>query len=213
MATKKLKVKVLDQTGKELKDLALDEAVFGIEPNQQAMFDAVIMQQASLRQGTHDTKGRSEVSGGGKKPWRQKGTGRARQGSIRAPQWRGGGIVFGPTPRSYGYRLNRKVRRLALRSYLSSFVADKALVVVDQIKLDNPKTKDFTKVMNDLGLNRKVLFVFDVEEDWENAWLGMRNLQNATFTTADGLSCLDMANAYTLVATEAAVKKIEEALK
>ncbi len=177
------------------------------------MFDAVIMQQASLRQGTHDTKGRSEVSGGGKKPWRQKGTGRARQGSIRAPQWRGGGIVFGPTPRSYGYRLNRKVRRLALRSYLSSFVADKALVVVDQIKLDNPKTKDFTKVMNDLGLNRKVLFVFDVEEDWENAWLGMRNLQNATFTTADGLSCLDMANAYTLVATEAAVKKIEEALK
>ena len=213
MATKKLKVKVLDQTGKELKDLALNEAVFGIEPNQQAMFDAVVMQQASLRQGTHDTKGRSEVSGGGKKPWRQKGTGRARQGSIRAPQWRGGGIVFGPTPRNYGYRLNRKVRRLALRSYLSAFVADKALTVVDQIKLESPKTKDFAKIMSDLGLNRKVLFVFDVEEDWENAELGMRNLQNATFTTSDGLNCLDMANAYTLVATEAAIKKIEEALK
>ncbi len=212
MATKKLKVKVLDQTGKELKDLTLDETVFGIEPNQQAMFDAVIMQQASLRQGTHDTKDRSEVSGGGKKPWRQKGTGRARQGSIRAPQWRGGGIVFGPTPRSYGYRLNRKVRRLALRSYLSTFVADKALTVVDQIKLENPKTKDFAKVMSDLGLSRKVLFVFDVEEDWENAWLGMRNLPNASFTTSDGLSCLDLANAYTLVATEAAIKKIEEAL-
>ena len=213
MATKKLKVKVLDQTGKELKDLTLNEAVFGIEPNQQAMFDAVVMQQASLRQGTADTKGRSEVSGGGKKPWRQKGTGRARQGSIRAPQWRGGGIVFGPTPRKYGYRINRKVRRLALRSYLSQFVADNALTVVDKIQMDAIKTKDFTKIMKDLNAERKALFVFDVEEDWENAWMSMRNLQNATFTTTEGLSCLDMANAYTLVATEAAVKKIEEALQ
>lgn len=210
---KKLKVKVLDQNGTELHDLALNEAVFGIEPNQQAMFDAVVMQQASLRQGTHDTKGRSEVSGGGKKPWRQKGTGRARQGSIRAPQWRGGGTVFGPTPRSYKYRLNRKVRRLALRSYLSTFVNDKALIVVDKIQLDAPKTKDFTQIMNNLGAERKVLFVFDVEEDWENAWLSMRNLQNASFVTADGLSCLDMANAYTMVATEAAIKSIEEALQ
>ena len=210
---KKLTVKVLDQTGKELKDLALNEAVFGIEPNQQAMFDAVVMQQASLRQGTADTKGRSEVSGGGKKPWRQKGTGRARQGSIRAPQWRGGGIVFGPTPRKYGYRINRKVRRLALRSYLSQFVADNALTVVDKIQMDAIKTKDFTKIMKDLNAERKALFVFDVEEDWENAWMSMRNLQNATFTPTEGLSCLDMANAYTLVATEAAVKKIEEALQ
>ncbi len=210
---KKLTVKVLDQTGKELKDLALNEAVFGIEPNQQAMFDAVVMQQASLRQGTADTKGRSEVSGGGRKPWRQKGTGRARQGSIRAPQWRGGGIVFGPTPRKYGYRINRKVRRLALRSYLSQFVADNALTVVDKIQMDAIKTKDFAKIMKDLNAERKALFVFDVEEDWENAWMSMRNLQNATFTTTEGLSCLDMANAYTLVATEAAVKKIEEALQ
>ena len=210
---KKLTVKVLDQTGKELKDLALNEAVFGIEPNQQAMFDAVVMQQASLRQGTADTKGRSEVSGGGKKPWRQKGTGRARQGSIRAPQWRGGGIVFGPTPRKYGYRINRKVRRLALRSYLSQFVADNALTVVDKIQMDAIKTKDFAKIMKDLNAERKALFVFAVEEDWENVWMSMRNLQNATFTTTEGLSCLDMANAYTLVATEAAVKKIEEALQ
>ena len=174
MATKKLTVKVLDQTGKELRDLTLDEAVFGIEPNQQAMFDAVVMQQASLRQGTADTKGRSEVSGGGKKPWRQKGTGRARQGSTRAPQWRGGGTVFGPTPRKYGYRLNRKIRRLALRSYLSQMVSDNALLVVDKIQLDAVKTKDFVKVMNDLKVDRKVLFVFDVNEDWENAWLSMR---------------------------------------
>ena len=210
---KKLTVKVLDQTGKELKDLALNEAVFGIEPNQQAMFDAVVMQQASLRQGTADTKDRSEVSGGGKKPWRQKGTGRARQGSIRAPQWRGGGIVFGPTPRKYGYRINRKVRRLALRSYLSQFVAANALTVVDKIQMDAIKTKDFAKIMKDLNAERKALFVFAVEEDWENVWMSMRNLQNATFTTTEGLSCLDMANAYTLVATEAAVKKIEEALQ
>ena len=211
--TKNLTVKVLDQTGKELRELALNEAVFGIEPNQQAMFDAVVMQQASLRQGTADTKGRSEVSGGGKKPWRQKGTGRARQGSIRAPQWRGGGTVFGPTPRKYGYRINRKVRRLALRSYLSQFVADNALTVVDKIQLDAIKTKDFAKIMKDLGADRKALFVFDVEEDWENVWMSMRNLQNATFTTSEGLSCLDMANSYKMIATEAAVKKIEEALQ
>jgi large subunit ribosomal protein L4 len=211
--TKNLTVKVLDQTGKELRELALNEAVFGIEPNQQAMFDAVVMQQASLRQGTADTKGRSEVSGGGRKPWRQKGTGRARQGSIRAPQWRGGGIVFGPTPRKYGYRINRKVRRLALRSYLSQFVADNALTVVDKIQLDAIKTKDFAKIMKDLGAERKALFVFDVEEDWENVWMSMRNLQNATFTTSEGLSCLDMANSYKMIATEAAVKKIEEALQ
>ncbi len=208
-----LTVKVLDQNGKELHDLALNEAVFGIEPNQQAMFDAVVMQQASLRQGTADTKGRTEVSGGGRKPWRQKGTGRARQGSTRAPQWRGGGIVFGPTPRSYKYRLNRKVRRLALRSYLSTFAAEGKLIVVDKIQLDAVKTKDFAQVMKNLGVDRKTLFVFDVEEDWENAWLSMRNLQNASFNTSEGLNCLEMANSYTIVATEAAVKKIEEALQ
>ena len=169
MATKKLTVKVLDQTGKELKELALNEAVFGIEPNQQAMFDAVVMQQASLRQGTADTKGRSEVSGGGRKPWRQKGTGRARQGSIRAPQFRGGGIVFGPTPRSYSYKINRKVARLALRSYLSTFAAEGTLKVVDKFDLAEIKTKEFVQIMKDLGLDRKVLFVFDEDEDWENA--------------------------------------------
>ncbi len=213
MTTEKLNVKVLDQTGQEVKEITLDETVFGIEPNQQAMFDAVVMQQASLRQGTHDTKGRSEVSGGGRKPWRQKGTGRARQGSIRAPQWRGGGIVFGPTPRSYGYRINRKVRKLALRSYLSTFAQSGDLIVVDKIALDVPKTKEFVKVMDALNVDRKVLFVFDVEEDWENAWLGMRNLQNASFETNEGINCLELANSYKLVVTEAAIKKIEEALR
>ena len=208
-----LTVKVVDQSGKALHDLALNENVFGIEPNTQAMFDAVVMQQASLRQGTADTKDRSEVSGGGKKPYRQKGTGRARQGSTRAPQFRHGGTVFGPTPRSYGYKLNRKVRRLALRSYLSTFAQEGNLIVVDKIQMDEIKTAKFVEIMKNLGVERKVLFAFDEQEDWENVWLSMRNLQQAAFTTADGLNCLDMANAYKLVATEQAIKDIEEALQ
>ncbi len=206
-------VKVTDQKGAQLHDIELNANVFGIEPNQQAMFDAVIMQQASLRQGTHDTKGRSEVSGTGKKPYRQKGTGRARHGSRRTPQFVGGGVVFGPTPRSYKYRINRKVARLALKSYLSTFAAEGNIKVVDKMVFDAPKTKDFVQVMNNLGVDRKVLFVFDMEEDWENAELSMRNIQNATFTFADGISCLELANSYTVVATESAISKIEEALK
>ncbi|MBO4217960.1 MAG: 50S ribosomal protein L4 [Erysipelotrichaceae bacterium] len=208
-----LKVSVTNQKGEKLHDIKLNEAVWGVEPNQQAMFDAVVMQQASLRQGTHDTKGRSEVSGGGKKPYRQKGTGRARQGSIRAPQFRGGGIVFGPTPRSYRYHINRKVARLALRSYLSTFAAAGTLKVVDKFEFEEIKTKAFTQVMKDLGVDRKVLFVFDEDEDWENAWLSMRNLQDANFEFANSVSCLELANTYTLVCTEAAVNKIQEGLK
>lgn len=206
-------VKVTDQKGAQLHDIKLNEDVFGIEPNQQAMFDAVIMQQASLRQGTHDTKGRSEVRGANKKPWRQKGTGRARHGSRKTPQFVGGGVVFGPTPRSYRYKINRKVARLALKSYLSTFAAEGNIKVVDKMVFDAPKTKDFVQVMNDLGVDRKVLFVFDIEEDWENAELSMRNIQNATFTFAEGISCLELANSYTIVATESAINKIEEALK
>ncbi|MCR5067179.1 MAG: 50S ribosomal protein L4 [Erysipelotrichaceae bacterium] len=208
-----LKVAVTNQKGEKLHDLKLNEAVFGVEPNQQAMFDAVVMQQASLRQGTHDTKDRSEVSGGGKKPYRQKGTGRARQGSIRAPQYRGGGIVFGPTPRSYRYKINRKVARLALKSYLSTFANEGTLKVVDKFELEEIKTKQFVQIMKDLGLTRKVLFVFDEDEDWENAWMSMRNLPEANFEFAESVSCLELANTYTLVCTEAAVNKIQEGLK
>ena len=208
-----LKVAVTNQKGEKLHDIKLNEAVFGVEPNQQAMFDAVVMQQASLRQGTHDTKDRSEVSGGGKKPYRQKGTGRARQGSIRAPQYRGGGIVFGPTPRSYRYKINRKVARLALKSYLSTFAADGTLKVVDKFELEEIKTKQFAQIMKDLGLTRKVLFVFDEDEEWENAWLSMRNLPEANFEFAESVSCLELANTYTLVCTEAAVNKIQEGLQ
>jgi large subunit ribosomal protein L4 len=208
-----LKVAVTNQKGEKLHDIKLNEAVFGVTPNQQAMFDAVVMQQASLRQGTHDTKDRSEVSGGGKKPYRQKGTGRARQGSIRAPQYRGGGIVFGPTPRSYRYKINRKVARLALKSYLSTFAADGTLKVVDKFELEEIKTKQFAQIMKDLGLTRKVLFVFDEDEEWENVWLSMRNLPEANFEFAESVSCLELANTYTLVCTEAAVNKIQEGLQ
>jgi len=134
-----LTVKVYNQEGSEVKDLELNEAVFGIEPNKQALFDMVLLQRASLRQGTHKVKNRTEVRGGGKKPWRQKGTGRARQGSIRAPQWRGGGVVFGPTPRSYKFKLNRKVRRLALKSALSTKINDNEFMALEAIRRSKNK--------------------------------------------------------------------------
>ncbi len=142
------KINVINQEGKVLHAIELADAVFGIEPHQQAMFDTILMQRASLRQGTHDVKNRREVSGGGKKPWRQKGTGRARQGSIRSPQWRGGGSAFGPTPRSYAFRVNRKVRRLAVKSALSEKVLTSNLVVLDKLSFDSIKTKEFLKVQS-----------------------------------------------------------------
>ena len=205
-------ITVLNQEGKALHQIDLVEAVFGIEPNQQAIFDAVLMQRASMRQGTHDVKTRREVRGGGRKPWRQKGTGRARQGSIRSPQWRGGGIAFGPTPRSYAYRLNRKVRRLAVRSVLSEKFIENAIVVVDQIKFDAPKTKNFLNVYSALNLSRKTLFVFDANEDWDNVYLSMRNIPDAIFTTVEGLNMFDMMRATKIVFTEAAVKTAGEVL-
>lgn len=205
-------ITVLNQEGKALHSIDLADVVFGIEPNQQAIFDTVLMQRASMRQGTHDVKTRREVRGGGRKPWRQKGTGRARQGSIRSPQWRGGGIAFGPTPRSYAYRINRKVRRLAVRSVLSEKFIENAIVVVDQIKFETPKTKNFLNVYSDLSLNRKTLFVFDANEDWDNVYLSMRNIPDAIFTTVEGLNMFDMMRATKIVFTEAAVKTAGEVL-
>ena len=143
------KVSVLSQTGTSVGDIELNDAIFGIEPNEAVLFEAVVQQRASLRQGNHKVKNRSEVAGGGRKPWRQKGTGRARQGSIRSPQWRGGGVVFGPTPRSYAYKLPRKVRRLALLSALSSKVREENLIVLDGLTFDAPKTKEFIQVLKD----------------------------------------------------------------
>ena len=206
-----LKVAVYNQDGANVNEIELNEAVFGIEPNNQTMFDMVLLQRASIRQGTHDTKARSEVSGGGKKPWRQKGTGRARQGSIRAPQWRGGGTVFGPTPRKYGFKLNKKVARLALRSALSSKVQDNEFKVLDNIAFDAPKTKAMVKVLANLNAEGKTLLVVDEIND--NVMLSARNIPNLMLLEATGINVYDILNSNNLILTEAAVRKIEEGLK
>lgn len=198
------KIEVLNQDGKNLRTLELSDEVFGIEPNNQALFDAVVGQRASMRFGNHDVKNRSEVRGGGKKPWRQKGTGRARQGSTRSPQWRGGGTVFGPTPRSYGYRLNKKVRRLALRSALSQKVIDGEMLVLDSLDFAEVKTQSFKKVMETLNLERKVLFVYAGEEDVNNAYLSMRNIKGTNILTIEGLNVYDIVNSNRIVFTEKA---------
>lgn len=205
-----LKVAVHNQEGANVNEIELNEAVFGIEPHKQAMFDMVLLQRASIRQGTHDTKGRSEVRGGGRKPWRQKGTGRARQGSIRAPQWRGGGTVFGPTPRKYGFKLNKKVARLALRSALSCKVADNEFVVLDKISFGAPKTKDMIKVLENLNVKGKTLLVMD--EIDENVRLSARNIPGVMVLDSHGINVYDILNSNNMIVTEAAVKVIEEGL-
>lgn len=203
-------VNLYKQDGSQNGTIELNAAVFGIEPNQNAEFDAILRQRASLRQGTHAVKNRSAVSGGGKKPWRQKGTGRARQGSIRAPQFRGGGIVFGPSPRSYKYNLPRKVRQLAIKSALSQKVLDNALVVVDALNFDAPKTKEFAGVMNNLNVAEKALIV--VTDDDKNAALSARNLANATVVTPAGVNILNVADAQKIIITKSALSQVEEVL-
>lgn len=206
------KFDVFDFTANKVGDIELADGVFNIEANNQAMFDAVLRQRASWRQGTHDTKTRSEVSGGGKKPFRQKGTGHARQGSIRATQYRGGDIAFGPTPRSYSFKINRKVRRLALRSALSLKAKNNNMIILDSMEMAEVKTKNFIKVMDAFNLNRKVLFVVDLEESFENAYLSLRNLPNAALITTDSVNVFDLLDAEKLVMTKAAAKKVEEVL-
>lgn len=206
------KMDVINQDGKKISDVTLEKKVFGIEPNQQCIFDAIVMQRASMRQGTHDTKTRSEVRGGGRKPWRQKGTGRARQGSIRAAQWRGGGVVFGPTPRSYAYKLNKKVRRLALKSVLSEKVLEKAMKVVDKYVIETPKTKTFLDIIKNIAAPKKTLFVVSEGEDFENAFLSMRNIPSMLMVTSDGINVYDIVNANEIIFTQAALKEVEEAL-
>ena len=206
------KFDVFDLTANKVGDIELADGVFNIEANNQAMFDAVLRQRASWRQGTHDTKTRSEVSGGGKKPFRQKGTGHARQGSIRATQYRGGGIAFGPTPRSYSFKINRKVRRLALRSALSLKAKNNNMIILDSMEMAEVKTKNFIKVMDAFNLNRKVLFVVDLEESFENAYLSLRNLPNAALIKTDSVNVFDLLDAEKLVMTKAAAKKVEEVL-
>ena len=203
-------VNLYKQDGSQNGTVELNDAVFGVEPNENVVFDAILRQRASLRQGTHAVKNRSAVSGGGKKPWRQKGTGRARQGSIRSPQWVGGGTVFGPTPRSYAYKLPRKVRRLAIKSVLSQKVLDNSLVVVDALTFEAPKTKAFAEVLNNLDVKSKVLVV--LEDDNKTAALAARNLANVTVIPAKGLNVLDVVNNDKLVITKGALSQVEEVL-
>jgi len=204
------KVAVLKQDGSQAAEIELNDAVFAIEPNNAVITDAVLMQRASLRQGTHAVKNRSAVSGGGRKPWKQKGTGRARAGSIREPQFRGGGIVFGPSPRSYAYRINRKAYQLALKSVLSQKVADNKLVVVDALSFEAPKTQDFKKVLANLSADKKTLVV--VDEDNDNAILSARNLANVQVMTTKGINVLDVVNADKLVIVQSSIEEIQGGL-
>ncbi|MEO3947982.1 50S ribosomal protein L4 [Gorillibacterium sp. CAU 1737] len=204
------KVAVYNVSGSEVGEIELSESVFGIEPNVHVLHSAVVMQQASLRAGTHSTKGRSEVRGGGRKPWKQKGTGRARQGSIRAPQWKGGGIVFGPTPRSYGYKLPKKVRRLAIKSALSSKVIDNNIVVLDQLSITAPKTKEIVSLLKNLKADRRALVV--TGEFNENVALSARNIPGVKFVSASGINVLDVMLHDKLIITKEAVEKVQEVL-
>lgn len=200
---------ILNINGEKIEDIKLNENIFGIEPNKNVLYDAIILARASLRQGTHSTKTRAEVSGGGRKPWRQKGTGHARQGSIRAVQWRGGGIAFGPTPRDYSKKMNRKERRLALKSALTTKVED--MIIVDDIKLATPKTKDMLSLLKGLNLeNTKTLIV--VKELDENIILASRNLQNIALIDATEINVLDLIAADKVLITKEAINKIEEVL-
>ncbi|PIC58188.1 50S ribosomal protein L4 [Sporosarcina sp. P12(2017)] len=204
------KVSVVSQTGSAVGDIELNDAIFGIEPNEAVLFEAIVQQQASLRQGNHKVKTRAEVAGGGRKPWRQKGTGRARQGSIRSPQWRGGGIVFGPSPRSYSYKMPKKVRRLALLSALSTKVAAEELIVLENLAFDAPKTKGFVKVLEDLSITKKALFVTaDLEE---SVALSASNIPGISVISANGINVLDLVGHDQLVMTKAAIEKVEEVL-
>ncbi|EKN65166.1 LSU ribosomal protein L4P [Schinkia azotoformans MEV2011] len=204
------KVALYNQAGSQVGEIELSDAVFGIEPNNNVLFDAIIMQRATRRQGTHKVKNRSEVSGGGRKPWRQKGTGRARQGSIRSPQWRGGGIVFGPTPRSYSFKLPKKVRRLAIKSALSTKVLGNDVVVLENLTIEAPKTKDMVQVLNALSLNKKVLIVTaDADQTIE---LSARNIPGVTVVDANGVNVLDVMNHDKMVITKEAAEKVGEVL-
>lgn len=204
------KVALLNQTGQNVGEIELLESVFGIEPNDQAVYDVVKSQRAAMRQGTQKAKTRSEVRGGGRKPWRQKGTGRARAGSTRSPLWTGGGTVFAPSPREYVLKVNRKVRRLALKSVLSSKVADNKLKVVDKLVLSESKTKGMVEVLTGLALEGKVAFVCN-EVD-ANVALAARNIPGVTVTTVSHVSVYELMNYKNIVLTQDAVKQYEEVL-
>ena len=203
-----LKTNVYDMSGKLVGEIELSEAVFGVEVNQSVVHDVVKNHLANKRQGTQSALTRAEVSGGGRKPWRQKGTGRARQGSTRAPQWTHGGIVFAPKPRDYSYTLNKKTRRLALKSALSAKAAEAAIVVIDSIKMDAPKTKEFAKFLAAVGADCKALVVTAAPD--ANVVKSGRNIPGCEITFANLINVYDIVNAKKLVVDKAALEKIEE---
>ena len=203
-------IEMKDASGKKVKDAELSAAVFEIEPNVHVMHEVVRSQRAARRQGTHDTLTRGQVRGGGKKPWRQKGTGRARQGTIRAPQWAGGGTVFGPHPRSYAFKVPAKVVKLALRSALSAKLADGEIVVVDQLSFEKPSTKQAAEVLKNLGLEGRVTII--VPDDEVNTFLSFRNLSKVRVIGVSELNTLDFIDNKALVLTDAALTRIEEVL-
>ncbi len=200
-------VSVFNMEGKEVGTIELNDAVFGVEVNEHLVHMAVVQQLANNRQGTQKAKTRSEVSGGGRKPWRQKGTGHARQGSTRSPQWTGGGVVFAPVPRDYSFKLNKKEKRAALKSALTSKVQDAKLIVVDELKFDEIKTKNFATVMSNLNVNKGLVVI---AENDANVVLSARNMASVNTTLVNNMNVYDVMNAKTLVLTKEAVAKIEE---
>ena len=202
---------VINVKGEKVSDITLNENVFGIKPNDAVLYDAITLAKASQRQGTADTKTRSEVSGGGRKPWRQKGTGRARQGSTRAPHWYHGGVVFGPHPRTYGKKMNRKERVLALKSALSYKVKENEIIILDELNVKTPKTKDMIKLLNDIKAPKKTLIVVDELSD--NLILATRNIPKVELLEASEINVLDIIGADGLVITKKALEMIEEAYK
>ncbi len=206
------KIDVLNVKGEKVKDITLAKEVWNIEPNDTVLYDAIRLATSNARQGTHSVKNRSEVSGGGRKPWRQKGTGHARQGSTRAPHWYHGGVVFGPqTEKNYTKKMNRKERQLALKSALSYKVLDSELIVLDELKLASNKTKEMKDILANLKVDRNILVVVDELDD--NIVLATRNLNNVLLLSADEINTMDVVSAHALIATEAAIKSVEEALK
>jgi len=204
-------VVLLNQKGKKVSDLTLSEEVFDVKERQQAIFDTVMAELAAMRQGTQKAKTRSEVSGGGRKPWRQKGTGRARQGTIRAPQWRGGGVVFAPTPRKYNMKVNKKVVRLAMKCVLSEKVREESFIALDTLKLESFKTKDMVKVLEAVKATGKILVV--TKEPNDQASLAGRNLPNVLVETVSHVSVYQLMSVNTLVITQDAISYYEEALR
>ncbi len=205
------KIEIINVNGEKVKNINLKDNVFIKEPNDAVLHNAIILAQASLRQGTHATKTRSEVSGGGRKPWKQKGTGNARQGSIRATQWRGGGIVFGPQPRDYSKKMNKKERKLALKSALAYKAINKEIVVVDKIAIENAKTKEMANILAKLNIaDKKVLVVIETID--EKLYLAARNIANIKVVLPSEVNTLDVMTADVMLFEEKALEKVEEVL-